>query len=618
VVNDRPVDSATDLARHEGPAVEAAPPTPVGRMLFWGRHSLGWYLLAVAIAAIGTAAILRPWVAGGVFVSGDAAFQQSAIEIVRQVGLFDIDTHLGWSGGVGFWSVPQLGYFLGWGAQILTGIGNMPAATALLWLLVASAAATASACLFFLRSIKRSVSFGANLLAVALAVAIGASPAVTMIPGHLNVAPWFVVPVALGAVIRLIASGDRSVTRQAGTVALVFLAGAISPAWWLFVVILLIAAFGAVQLVVGKWRGVAVAAAVAVGLALGAVIQFLAYSSVPSIASDVGRSAWSSNKYGGYLVDIFRSSPFVNEQIPALNVLDVGSSTEFKPVGVLAGAAVVVTVIVVLSGWLLSSRLTARADPRATALSVISPVVLLTFVTGGLGNLQAGLFVLVGSESPGRAWSRLMVVVALAGAAWILVIVSRAGRSQWASSWRQRAPAAFAAVSILIPVVLIVVWFVDTRALFPQGVVASQQGVVDSAEVAERGAVEFVRAQGPPCPTLQLPVTNGVEIRTKTELTIADTAYRGYVPYLLAPDLYWSYGSVSADQLAKLRKIPKILPTDASKELRAQGYCAVLFDSFLASELPKKQEKLPGMDVASLGAPDYDGGRFQVFELGTQ
>jgi len=50
-----------------------------------------------------------------------------------------------------------------------------------------------------------------------------------------------------------------------------------------------------------------------------------------------------------------------------------------------------------------------------SAFKQLSIVSILFFVLGGLSNLQASFFVIIGSASPMRTWSRLSILIAILG-----------------------------------------------------------------------------------------------------------------------------------------------------------------------------------------------------------
>ena len=125
---------------------------------------------------------------------------------------------------------------------------------------------------------------------------------------------------------------------------------------------------------------------------------------------------------------------------------------------------------VLLAGTGLRRLFPSLRDDDRDLMSQLSIIVLLFFVVGGLGNLQAAVGVLAGPGSPARAWSRLGLVVALMGCAWLLVALRR-----WAVAEELNKPdepdasqapnrrAATFGVWLLAAVVL-VAWFVDSAA----------------------------------------------------------------------------------------------------------------------------------------------------------
>lgn len=154
--------------------------------------------------------------------------------------------------------------------------------------------------------------------------------------------------------------------------------------------------------------------------------------------------------------------------------------------------------------------------------------------------------------------------------------------------------------------------FVDARAV---NNLDQTSRVLARSEFPEYPAVEFIRSNTvAPCPVLQLPVTAGLAPRTAgAQNNRVEFYYRGYVPYLMAPEYAWTYGAVSKGALTRLDEIGGGVTSRDAGVL--EPFCAVLFDQGEATGLLVDGQLQPGSDVSGLGVPDFTGDRFEVYLL---
>ncbi len=585
---------------------DPAPDSPSdGNLPTWRKFAAARavaYCTTFAIAILCAAVLLKPWAYSGSILgpSGDIFFQQAMSEVAGRAGMFAADPNLGSPGGTGFWSVPQLGIMLGFGAWLAIGHIGLDASVTVVWLTVLSAGTSALGCLYFLRSFRAGRAIA---LPIALAVSIGASPTFLGTMGHLNVAPWFAVPIAMAVGVRLAPKLTRGNLLPC---AILCLAIALSPLWWAIASLFILVLLGFARLITGAVRRALILLLAGVALGCGLVVQIGFIQLVPQVSATTGRGAWDSNIYGGRLVDVLLSSPLLNREILRLSDLMPGNSTEFKPVGIVAGAMVAIALAVLLGSWAATRLVGGRFNHRLVTLSQLTTVITLLYLAGGFGNLQAGAAVLLGGESPARVWSRMLVVLALVGAAWFLIIVRKGmqslrERTSVVDAKRYPLFALVAAVAVLTS------WFIDTKSL-------PTTPSYTNTSLPESPAVAYLARNGNACPVMQLPVTNGIE-PPRGKLLRGDNFYRGYIPYLIDSNIPWSYGSVSTEQLRELRAIPKILTPDAVAAISANGFCFVLFDKEVAAASNAAGASPRGTNISVLGAPVFDSPRFAVYEV---
>lgn len=570
---------AIDQAHETAPPAAAA--TSAGRAL---RYVLP---AALAAAVLLVQARVWQWPAAGILPGGsDMTWAQSMAQVHQQTGPWGTTPHLGWPAGFSAWSHPQLGLMFAT-VTWLSGLIGLGSAVAAYLALVAAAAMNAASTTFLLRSVAGERQ-GWAVAAVSLVA--GASPFVTTKLPHSNVAAFYAIGLVLGLALRL-AGGPRPATRAA--VAAVVLGVCLSPAWWSVVAIALLAVCVVAGAVARRW-----ALARAAGLAALAALPglLLGYALAIRYAQPTGsptRNAWDSNSHGGHLVDLIRTSPWLNRLWELDDAIWDGASLEVQMPGLVLGALAALAVVAVVT--LFPGRL-AAGDPTYL-LRTLTLAALLFFLLGGFGNLQAGLAVLAGGQSPARAWSRMILVLALLGAAWMLIIAAR---------WHIRRPVAVVAAAAAVWVT----WMDVAAAMLPYPLPVQTY--------PEYEVVSFLRAHRPPCPVAQLPQED-FPIPRATPLGPVEHyeryLYRGFIPYLIAPEFYWSYTSWYPGARNGLDQIALMLTDSSLDRLAGAGFCAVLFDKDQAAATASINGMIEGRDLATTTPADYDSERYALFLL---
>ncbi|MEI8082290.1 MAG: hypothetical protein WCI74_10650, partial [Actinomycetes bacterium] len=431
--------------------------------------------------------------------------------------------------------------------------------------------------------------------------------------GHLNVATIFAVPLALGLLLR---ARDRSVRWWVVAAVVTAVAVAVSPLWWGIVLLFLLAVIGLGVLLQRSWQRVLAVVVVGSGVVVGVGFQFLLFRAARVPGASFGRSLWAANTFGGKFSDLLVSSPLFDKLLStsAWERITKGTSVELKPVGIVCAAAFIVLVMVLIKATPAFIRLgSADSDtaPRVdtTLLAVMSVVVLLFFAVGSLGNLQAGVGAVFGVASPARTFSRMSIILAMLGLAWCLLYFNRWRESTRLSTRNSRI------VTAVVGVVVVAISIADLSAV-PRAPTAAPQAM------AEYPAIEFLRANTTACPVAQLPQDGAPiprRIGPKGSTTKARQEYneqfyyRGYYPYLLATDYFWSIGSYYSGAKTALNAVGTTLTPAAADKLASAGFCAILYDKKLAARPGAKA--LEGSAIAGMPAPDFVSPRYDVFLL---
>lgn len=557
------------------------------------------YALALLATLLLATWFYRPWDMPAAWVFGggeDIIGAQVNIAAAGAVGPFGTDPHLAWPDGYNMWSFPQLGLGALFVAWLLAGPIGLGSGASELVLMIFAMCLTSVAALFFIRSIARQ---RLPILAATFATAIAISPLFAGTLGHVNVAFFYLVPLALGVLVRGRDRDARWWIRAA--IGLAVLA-ALAPLWWAIVVPLLLAPIALGTLLRRRYRELIAVAVVGVSVAIGLGFQLLLFFQARIPGAQTGRNIWDSNSWGGRLADLLIASPLLNHMYPqeTYDRLRDGASLESGPLGVVLALSFVAALLMVIKGMPWWIRLRDRGPVDLGALSLITIVSILFFITGGLGNAQAALAVLVGGSSPARTWSRMSVLVALCGMAWLLAYLIRWVSDPSGPGWAKRT------VPALVGVAAAGMMILDLASTPRPPMVAPE-------ELPEYAPVQFLEQETEPCPVAQLPQDGAPEVRIGKPKE--QFYYRGYYYFLLAPNYFWSLGSWIPGRPGGLNAIGPTLTPAGIDLLRADGFCAIVYDKDLARVSENRHEGLEGTKREGLPAPDLAAGRYDVYLL---
>lgn len=314
------------------------------------------------------------------------------------------------------------------------------------------------------------------------------------------------------------------------------------------------------------------------------------------LMGDRDRLAWQSDLFSGKFTDVLLGSPFLNRNINQLQSIIPGSSPETW--AMMLGIPLMISFVlgIYLSISFISS--TSKSD-TFLALKQISIVSVLFFVLGGLSNLQASFFVLIGSASPMRTWSRLSILIAVLGLS-LFYLTSRLSSKG----------TKFVTVSLLIFALLD---FFSISKLFDAKSNWSDQEIY--------GAVTFIEKRLEPCPVLQLPIDTYL-----LPQSAVDEGYRyywsGLVPYVVLPRFNWTAATyTNSVGWKELEKLPSTITDETIGEI-SKTYCAILFDkNFSQYQIDRKaglkgtQGLWPGLRIETSSLPEFEDSRFLIYVL---
>ena len=556
-------------------------------------------LSAFVISLVTGLVFFRPWnyVRRFIFPSGSDFFWQQAIfQMHAQIGLFGSTKNLSWPIGADPWRLPQLGMLIGAWARVTVGWLGMGTATSIVLYLSVIAGVNSLAMVFFIRGI---VGTQYRVLAIALAVMVSAS--LFTFSHQLNLSSFYIIPFSFGILFRL--RGLTLQEKRKWIICLVLVA-VLSPLWWVVVMALVYPLVLLSHALRRQWKLVSetliIWSGVLAGLLTQAMIFILATSSGPG--SDNSRTPWTSNYFAGHLSDLFVGSTFFEHFAPSfVSKIIAGSSIELGfglPIMFMA----LVSVIAIIS----MPPIRTSSGIELDHLRPLTLIVILYWLGGGLGNLQAAFAVALGTTSPARAWYRLMLILGILGSGWIV-----AGLKHYEFT-RQKLRKPGIRISLVVLVLLLTVgWLGDLRYQN-----RNWNYNIPSSEQTTTPAVNFISDNTTACQVAQFPNEAIPDVRIL--LNIADQrTYRGMIPYILEPNYTWTAGSYDPRSLEGLAKYPQTVTDVEFSLLEDQGYCAVLFDKEMSQMAIDQQVEIEGREISTTRTIDYEDSIYQVFLLGS-
>jgi hypothetical protein len=325
-------------------------------------------------------------------------------------------------------------------------------------------------------------------------------------------------------------------------------------------------------------------------------LNFLNYTWHSSINGQNGRNAYQSDIFAGKLTDLLLSSPFFTKYLPNLENLQSGVSGEIRVIGLPLVISIFFGIVFILIYPNLN--ITDSGIKMITSLFVIT---LLTFITGGFGNLQASFFVLLGEVSPMRSWSRLSVFLGFISLVLFVFFLQ--------NRFNARQMNLFASILLLLAIL-------DFTKI-PR----DSKFEANDKKLEESGFINFIDSNLKPCPVLQLPVDTYF-----IPQSAVDRGWRyywiGMVPYIILPEFSWTAATyVDSPGWEYLSNLPTEVDAESLKKLGAD-YCAIVFDkNFSQYQIDRKaglnmtQGQWPGLLISNSLLPEYEDTRYAVYTI---
>ena len=526
-----------------------------------------------------------------VFSGSDFNYEIFITKLAMEGHIFGISTNVSWPDGFGVWSNPLFGigpyYLLLFFGALFTTLNVYQ-----IYFLVFSVGIALNALCGYWMVEKE---FNNKIYPLTMGLMVGLSPFALTRIGHMPVA-WHFFPILfLGLVLRL----SRNQISRAGVFAITLIGGIFSPLWWTVVVLFLAIIMFLIYVLSWKrlWQKIQNWIILLLGI-LGsfAPIMVLIYQS-RNYAGIGSRTPWQSDVFGGHFSDILVSSSLFNSKFNLREKLFDGISPEARlsSIGIILGLCVIVFIIYLLRSYEFDKMLIPKE------IKTLGFIILLFFITGGLGNLQSAFFVILDQTSPARAWFRLIILLGILGFYLILKLIEKFNFNNFK----------------LIAIILTILAISSLDLKYAERII-----LVPKSSLSEFGPTEFLDSRTSDCPVLQIPIDTYPLMQDFLGDNGSKFGYPQMIPYTLSSNNQWSLVATPGNKFwEKYKSIPTDIDLKNIDLIKERGYCAIWFDKdFSTWQIARKagldftQGLWPGLRV-NLPGIDFENERYQIYLL---
>jgi hypothetical protein len=524
------------------------------------------------------------------YSGGDFTFEIFITKLAIDGNFLGISSNVGWPGGFAVWANPAYGFGPYYLSLLLGSIFGSLNVYQIYFLVLAFALALNSLTGYWM--VGRE--FASKFPPLLLGIIIGLTPFGFLRVGHMPVA-WFYFPLlVIGVIFRL----NRKQLRKIGAFLILAIGGIFSPLWWTLATLLVALVVFLTTLFkkknfmfdVGNWS------TILAGTVASITPTFLLMVIGRNYNGEGSRFPWQSDVFGGRFLDVALSSPFLNNKYFLIEKLAEGTSPEARTsfMGFVLGASIAILIVYLINEA--SYNLDVPSDFRKLSL-----VVLLFFIVGGLGNLQAGAFVLIDQVSPARVWFRLGIILGILG---FFVLLKFMDSSQLSKS-----------VKVFASIIVIAISLLDLKF-------TEQKQFIKKSDLIQFSPTQFLNANTDSCPVLQVPIDTYPLMQDFLSNNGDKFLYPQMIPYTLGSRNKWSLVATPNNAYWKnYTELPIEINLENVKELENKGFCAILFDKdFSLWQIERKaglnftQGSWPGLQV-NLPKVDFENERYQVYLL---
>ena len=519
----------------------------------------------------------------------DGLLAQAQIQSVIDSGVFGLTTNLGYPFGFTQWNNPQISYLHGLGIWILSKLFTISTYGYITF--IAFTSIFLNSIFMYLLSKKLFKNYVFNIIFLFLGL---------LLPFSLyTIAQPHVITIYMYIALLLLLINIDSLKNSTLIIFLIvlFSTNMFQLINISFILTILVSAYFLSYLLnKGIWAHFKNLLRIYVSTIFVFTLNFLNYAMHSSINGQNGRNAYQSDIFAGKLTDLLLSSPFFTRYLPNLDNLQSGISGELR----LIGLPLVISIFLGIIFVLIYPNLNIT-DNGIKVLTTLFVITMLTFTTGGFGNLQASFFVLLGEVSPMRSWSRLSVFLGFISLV-LLVFFLR-------SRINAKQMNLFASLLLLLAIL-------DFTKI-PR----DSKFEANNEKIEESGFINFIDSNLKPCPVLQLPVDTYFIPQSSV-----DRGWRyywnGMIPYVILPEFSWTAATyVDSPGWEALTDIPTDVDEESLKKIGAD-YCAIVFDkNFSQYQIDRKaglnmtQGQWPGLRISNSLLPEYEDTRYSLYTI---
>ena len=526
-----------------------------------------------------------------IYSGNDFSYEIFITKLAKEGHILGIATSVSWPNGFGVWSNPLFGigpYYL----SLLFGTVFTTLNVYQIYLLVFSVGIALNAgCGYWM--VEKE--FNNKIYPLTMGLMVGLSPFALTRIGHMPVA-WHFFPILfLGLVLRL----SRNQISRAGVFTITLIGGIFSPLWWTVVVLFLALIIFLIYAFSWKrsWQKLQNWLVILLGIfGSFAPIVVLIYLS-RQYAGIGSRTPWQSDVFGGHFSDIVVSSPLFNTKFNLREKLFDGISPEARlsSIGIIFGLSIIIFIIYLLRSYEFDNI----SIPKE--IKTLGFIILLFFITGGLGNLQSAIFVILGQTSPARAWFRLIILLGILGFYLILKLIEKFDLNN--------------SKLIIIMLTILTISSLDLKY-------AERINLVPKSSLVEFGPTKFLDSRTSDCPVLQVPIDTYPLMQDFLGDNGSKFGYPQMIPYTLSSNNQWSLVATPGNKFwEKYKSLPTDIDLNNIALIKERGYCAIWFDKdFSTWQINRKagldftQGLWPGLRV-NLPKIDFENERYQLYLL---
>lgn len=523
------------------------------------------------------------------FFSGDALQIQYWFQLISQTNLFGIDDNIASPLGDSIWSNPSLGLLISIFALVLQDIFQFNASQSVIIVFFILGILNLIFTLRLARVIKLNF-----VLTVSLSLTVGLSPFYLEKIGALGVAAFYPLIALLVTLILTQTQINKSLSREYFILFIILFTASF---WWLIVIAVIVIPMLLFYLgyflflknynaIVRFWLYLFIFSYGSLAFYFFISLQYT------KLRGENRWQPWQSEIFSGKFSDLLLGSPLLSTLLPEL-ISKLSGGTSPGAMGDRLGfsqtLAIIFLVFFIMFN-LVTNSLTKIHDLWIKHVILFGFILILFYVSGGLGNLTSGLFILFEQTSPIRAWSRLNIIISV-----ISLLILTYYLQKYLS---QKMQVIFTAAIIL---------------LMSADLLHSNKPIFDKvSESMEYQVNNYASEKVRDCKILQIPVDTQPIPQDYLNENDGRFYYSNYKQYILNPNLSWSYGNwTQSPGWFYEASIPTVLNNDWLKNWD-ENICGVIYDKEFAIWREQAADNWPGLKV-NLNNPDLVTFRYDFY-----